>query len=172
MYLWAVFTAVEYDVATKQAFVMASIIKQSDASHSSLALNPVELYAVDTQQGELTKVLPIVGIVQEGISTYCPKGPAISLLGPLSSQSPGHIFFATLQTNGLTPNLIRIDTLNKKLLSNITLADDVMQLLWDHTTATMYAWTADSRSAGILVTIDIETGRRVQTILVCCLPFT
>lgn len=37
--------------------------------------------------------------------------------------------------------------------------------MWDYTSAVMYSWVASENYAGELVVLDIETGKRLKTIV-------
>jgi hypothetical protein len=54
----------------------------------------------------------------------------------------------------------RFDTKAGKYLDNVALDDSVEIILWDYKAAVMYAWIADENYAGVLVSIDITTGKR------------
>lgn len=99
--------------------------------------------------------------MQVGESTYCPNG---------------HIFFLTIQNYSVNSSntlsryvqrsidyaylIPRFDTKAGKYLDNVVLFDTVEILIWDYKSAVMYAWVADSNYAGVLVSIDITTGKR------------
>lgn len=38
-------------------------------------------------------------------------------------------------------------------------------IMWDYETATMWAWVATEDFAGQLITIDIDTGKRLKTVI-------
>lgn len=59
-----VFTTMEYDIATKQVFLTGH--DMLNRNNYLLELNP--------KTGDLTQVVVLPGVVQSGISTYCPKG--------------------------------------------------------------------------------------------------
>jgi len=98
----------------------------------------------------VVRLVEVPGIVQVGISTYCPNG---------------HIFFLTLQVDGSENALVRVDVENKKVLPSVMVPDAIEIIMWDYTTATMWAWVASENYAGELVQIDIESGKRVKTIV-------
>jgi len=137
----AVLTNAAYDIQTKQYFINSY---NSTVSTNYLA----ELYP---QTGQLVQLLKISGIVQVDISSYS------------SSQ---HIFYLTLQTpDGAGNALIQVDTQAKKLLSTVVVEDAIEILLWDDTSQLLYAWVADETYAGVLVILDLQTGKRAKTIV-------
>jgi hypothetical protein len=137
----AVLTNAAYDTQTKQFFINSY---NSTVSTNYLA----ELY---TNTGQLVQLLKISGIVQVDISSYS------------SSQ---HIFYLTLQTpDGAGNALIQVDTQAKKLLSTVVVEDAIEILLWDDTSQLLYAWVADETYAGVLVILDLQTGKRAKTIV-------
>lgn len=79
-----------YDVNTKQIFINAYWVSQS--KNYIMQLNPTT--------GILSTVVQVPGIVQVGISTYCPNG---------------HIFFLTLELDDGNTGLVRVDVKNKKV---------------------------------------------------------
>jgi len=134
-----VLTNTAYDFRTKQFFVCAYIIESGTSFVGEL-----------TAKGEFQKTVQIQGIVQVDIATYCPIG---------------HIFFLTNELDDGGNSLVRVDTQNKKVLSNVTVSDAIEILLWDYTDETMYAWVASEQYAGELVVLDINTGKRLSTIV-------
>jgi len=58
-----------------------------------------------------------------------------------------------------------VDTQNKKVLSSVVVPDGIEILLWDDMEGVLYAWVADETYAGVLVILDITTGKRVKTIV-------
>jgi len=61
--------------------------------------------------------------------------------------------------------LIRIDTQQNQVLSKTVVNDSIEIILWDYTTATMYAWVASEEYAGELITLNITSGEREKTIV-------
>jgi hypothetical protein len=111
--------------------------------------------SVTQSNGMLNEIvaLPVGMIVQVGINTMC--------------QQSG-IFFLTVQVraeNGLNNSLIRVDTQNKKLLSNVLVPDIMQAIMFDSSKGDLYAWVATQDAAGVLVTIDyMKTGNRLRTL--------
>jgi len=127
-----------YDKDTNQYFITTYNIRQEKDFVASLDLN----------NGNLTYLVPVPDAVQVAESTYNPKD---------------HIFFLTTEDNNGVDNLVSIDTQNKKILSTVTLEDSIEILMWDYLSDTMYAWISEKNHTGTLVTIDIETGKRLKT---------
>jgi len=102
-----------------------------------------------SQNGTLTQLVKIPGVVQDYTSTY--------------SQN-NHIFFLTLQTSPGNA-LVQINTQHKQVVSTVAVPDAIEILLWSDIENTMYAWVANESYPGILVTLDITTGQRLKTIV-------
>jgi len=135
-----VLTNIEYDISL-QAIYMVGYVPTERRNYLW------QLF----ENGTVTKIVPLPGIVQLSLSTYCQKS---------------HTFFATVQTNGPSLNgLIKIDTQGKKVSPVIELADGVEMLFWDYDVAVMYGLVATETQAALLVTIDIDNGKRNSTIV-------
>jgi hypothetical protein len=92
----------------------------------------LELDGTLTSTVELPKM-----IVETGRSAYCQKG---------------HVFFLTLRDDDVESGiaLIRVDMQAKKLIgAKVPLQDDLTIIMWDSTTATMYAWFATETAPGM-----------------------
>jgi hypothetical protein len=140
-YVNQVLTNAAYDTLSQEYFINAY-----DSTHKMNYLT--QLFP---NNNSLIQQLKISGIVQVDISTY-------------SSQD--HIFFLTLQTpDGSGNALIQIDTQAKTLLSHVVVEDAIEILMWDDIGKVMYAWVADENYAGVLVILDLITGRRTKTII-------
>jgi len=133
--------AVEYDENTAQLFFIG--MDQSFKNEVLLELN------IDT--GELTTVqsFPPLGWIERGISTYCPNG---------------HILFLVIRNSQNKYSIVRIDTQNKVILSNVLYQVEITDIVWDFSTATMYAWTGPGDFTHNLVTLDIQNGNVLSTI--------
>lgn len=62
-------------------------------------------------------------------------------------------------------NLVRIDTQKNAVIANVNVPDAIEILLWDYKSAVLYAWIATETDAGVLATIDIDSGNRTSTIV-------
>lgn len=134
-----VLTNIEYDIPLKLIYLTGYVPAEK------------QNYLWQLQEdGTLTKVLPLPGIVQIGKSTYCQKG---------------HEFFATIRTDEGSGNaLIIIHTQSKKVSKPIPLDDTVLMLFHDYPGDVMYAIFATRGQAAVLVEFDPHTGKRVKDI--------
>jgi len=141
IYRDAILSKPAYDTQTKQFFIISY--------NPSVNTNYLdELYP---NTGQLVQLLKISGIVNVDISSYS------------SSQ---HIFYLViLIPDGDRNALIQVDTQAKKLLSTVVVEDAIEILLWDDTSQLLYAWVADETYAGVLVILDLQTGKRAKTIV-------
>ena len=102
--------------------------------------------------GKLISAVTIDAVVDISVSTYCSKG---------------HVFFLTLRDDDVASGvaLVRVDTQRKQLLGKkVPLDEEALILMWDSSTATMFAWIATDHVAGALVILDIMTGKTLRTI--------
>jgi len=128
-----------YDPVLKKVFLNA--FNETTSTNSIAEVTP---------GGQISTIVDVPGIVQVCISTYCPVG---------------HIFFLTLQIDGDQNNLVRVDVKNQKVIANVSVPDTLELIMWDHTSATLYAWIADENFASILCTIDPDSGKRLTTMV-------
>jgi hypothetical protein len=134
-----VLTNIQYDVGLKAIYLVGYVPAQSKNFLWQLFPN-----------GTLTQIVALPGIVQTSLSTYCQKS---------------HTFFATVQTNSKSLNgLIKIDTQGKTVSPVINLDDDIEMLFWDYTAAIMYSMVATETQGAVLVTTNVNTGKRNSTI--------
>jgi len=138
MYTVKLITNIAYDYSTQQIFVTA--FDQN--------LQRDFLYELDSTSGQEIPLLDINGTVQVAMSTYCPIG---------------HIFFvALINSNDLGYSIGKIDT-QTKTMSRVAVNDTLEIILWDYTSAIMFALVADD-DGSMLVTIDITSGNRTKII--------
>ena len=91
-------------------------------------------------------------IVESSIGSYCPVT---------------YTMFLTIRDDDVESDmaLIKVDLQHRKLLGDpVILVDLVTSLMWDSTTATMYAWIATEAYPAVLCTLDVATGKRLETI--------
>jgi len=128
-----------YDFNLKSTVVEAHVSSNGTDAVYSMAANSSTLQPLLT----LEKVK-----IEVCISTYCPVG---------------HIFFLLQMTNGINDKMLRVDVVNKKVLSEVQLQEAVEVLMWDYQHAVMYAWVATSVYAAELISLNITSGSRIKS---------
>jgi len=133
--------AIEYDENTLQLFVVGVDWH-----------NVLNLLQLNVDSGQVDGLLTLtgLGVIKEGISTYCPVG---------------HILFLVNQDSQLRYSIARIDTQQKQILSNVMYSIDISDIMWDYSSETLYAWTSlGTNFTQNLVTLDTQSGKVLRTI--------
>ena len=102
--------------------------------------------------GTLSCAVPIDAVVEIQVDAYAPET---------------HTFYLTLRDDDVASgaSLIQVDVEQKKVLGKkVPLADTVLMMMWSSSTSTMFAWIATEKVAGALVTLDVQTGKTLNTI--------
>ena len=124
---------VAYDTSLKQLFFSAfDTTKQANGAYE---LKPT---------GEMVELVPVGGLVQVGINAYSQKN---------------HTFYVTLEDpNGGDNVLVGVDMLSKRVVHKAKVSMALEALAFDDTNGVLLGWGAGGNYAGILLTIDVDTG--------------